>query len=117
MAAEWWQTVDLDLASNTAQSNGLLLTGVLIFPADEAAPIAVPAMTRRRKGGRPPRDDWDLFAAEVVRVMALDAGSIGRTELRRHMKLWAGKNMDPQPNDRTIERKVDALVAASLTAD
>ena len=71
----------------------------------------------RSAGGRPPTHDWDEFTAELVEVMALDKGYITRTELRARMKNWAAEHMEPQPDDRTIEKKIDRLVRPNLTSD
>ena len=61
----------------------------------------------QNKGGRKERDDWLPFDHEVVRRLALDSGNLTLTAFRRIMKQWAADNMQPVPDDRSIERRID----------
>ena len=54
---------------------------------------------------------------EVNRVLALDGGHISRTQLKGRMKTWAAQNMKPTPDDRTIGRKADELVAPDVVPE
>ena len=117
MAAEWWQTVDLDLASNTAQSNGLLLTGVLIFPADEVAAaagegvsVAARALTLAaadRERGKSP--DAALVAAEAsasaVPVVDIEA-------VKSEIGLWMRKYAEGLKAAGKVAKREDAIAAA-----
>jgi hypothetical protein len=46
----------------------------------------------------------------MMRRVALDGGHLTRREFRRVMKEWAARHMDPAPDDRTVERRIDARV-------
>jgi hypothetical protein len=76
----------------------------------EVAPHHGPSTRRRNAGGRPQRADWQLFDQQTVRHVAVNKGSLTRTELRKQMKHWAATNMPDPPDDRTIERRLDYLV-------
>jgi hypothetical protein len=78
-----------------------------------AADEDVRAARERRvgRGGRPAVHDWRPFTTEIIRIAALDGGETTKSELKRRMKAWADLNMESVPEDRTLERKVDELVA------
>jgi hypothetical protein len=82
--------------------------------ASEAPPSVA---LKLNKSGKPERDDWVAFDREMFRRMALDGGNITRREFRRNMKDWAGQNMEPDPDDRTIERRIDRLIPNDLFAE
>ena len=65
----------------------------------------------KHSGGRPPKHDWDPFDQEVSLILARDGLHLTRTELRTRMKDWAAKNMPEPPDDRTIDRHLDAKVS------
>jgi hypothetical protein len=80
-----------------------------VIPSSEPIPAAS-TPPKRNKGGRPERDDWLSFDQEVMRRLALDGGNLTLSAFKRGMKDWAGQNMDPVPDDRTIERRIDRRV-------
>ena len=75
-----------------------------------------PSAPKRRAGGRPERDDWPLFDREMMRRLALDGGSLTLRAFKREMKEWAAQNMDPAPDDRTVERRIDVRAPADVFA-
>ena len=70
---------------------------------------------RSNRGGRPP-GDWTKFDREMIRIIALDAGYLTSTELRKRMKDWAPGHMAKPPADRTIDRHITNLVADGVLA-
>ena len=87
---------------------------VMPVPPVVAPPSAsVEQAKAKHAGGSPGRKDRTTFNQEVTRRAALD-GVGGRTEFRKEMKEWAAGNMDPVPDDRSIERWIDELVPASI---
>jgi hypothetical protein len=79
--------------------------------------LAYPTQHRYRRGGRPPRDDWQPFDQELSRVLSLDGGDLTNRELRKRMKDWAGANMENKPDERTIERHIGKRVPDNLLPD
>ena len=79
----------------------------------ELAPDRKPSS---RRGGRPPRSDWQLIDQQTVREIALGGGNLTRTELRKRMKAFADENITDPPGDRTIERRLDGLVPDDVLA-
>jgi hypothetical protein len=71
---------------------------------------------KRRAGGRPERDDWPVFDQEMMRRLALDGGNLTLRAFKRAMKDWAAQNMDPAPDDRTIERRIDIRAPTDVFA-
>jgi hypothetical protein len=61
-------------------------------------------------GGRPEQYYWQPFDHKVTEILALDGGNLSLRELRRRMRDWADKHMDPRPDDRTLDRHIDRLV-------
>jgi hypothetical protein len=81
-----------------------------------AAPVHAVKPARQNKGGRRERDDWQPFDHEIARRLALDGGDLTLTKFRRMMKEWAAENMQPVPDDRTIERRIDARAPPDVFA-
>ncbi len=77
-------------------------------------PVPPPATSKRNKGGRPEREDWISFDREMMRPLALDGGNLSRTAFRRAMKDWAAHNMQPVPDDRTIDRRIDTRTPSDV---
>jgi hypothetical protein len=88
---EWWTSVRLDIENNTAQANGVTISGILIFSptgpetgaaaapsAAERAPAATgAAATKRRPTGRDYRpDDAPLVAEMRAMIEANEARSV-----------------------------------------
>jgi hypothetical protein len=65
---------------------------------------------RRRRGGAPPRYDWDAFWAEVVRY-AIRNGlhPDGRRGLQQHLEDWTAERWDPPPEASTLRRRMMRL--------
>jgi hypothetical protein len=116
--ADWWRGATLDLERNAATANGTTLTGLVITPPEalQRAPIrgANSEAYRRRSGGRPSTHNWADFRDEVLRFVELDAPRLDLSTLRKRMKDWAELNMQPAPDDRTIEKKIAELLPADL---
>jgi hypothetical protein len=93
---------------------------VALWPAAGASPTtpqpapSAPQPKQRNKGGRPERDDWQPFDYEVSRRLALDGGNQTFTAFRRAMREWAAEHMDQLPDDRSIDRRIDARVPRDI---
>lgn len=118
--AEWWDHAVLDVDASAAEAHGVRYTGILVFPVREtpqAAPPFPPPPETKSRGGRPPKFDWQPFATEMMRRLALDGGDVTRTELKRAMREWSAEHFDPAPDPRSVERMVDHLLPDGITPD
>jgi hypothetical protein len=84
-----------------------------------AAGLQTTSLTPRRrdKGGRRERNDWALFDREMLRRASLDSGDSSLRAFKREMKDWAALNMDPVPDDRTIDRRINARACREMFSE
>lgn len=93
-------------ASNPTTSR--VCSAAVATKIDQPVVTTTKKASTRNKGGHPKRDDWPLFNKRASHLLALDGGNLTRRQFRKQMKEWAAMNMRPAPDDRTIDRYIDA---------
>lgn len=77
---------------------------LLLIKEPEQAP---PKRPSSKKGGRPPKYDWDDFYCEVVRIAnGLDGLPEKQGELEKAMLDWCSQHWNTEPGESTIRTKI-----------
>jgi hypothetical protein len=111
----WWRAEEFPelLRARSSFWAGWLATQGLPVPPEfkTAMPSDIePLPYPKRRGGRPPKFEWDLFWCEVVRVADTPDGLPERIKLHKHMLEYCSKKWgDDAPADSTIREKLAKL--------
>jgi len=93
-----------------------LTEGLIQGPGTKSPEKIVDGLNPSRRGGRPPKYDWDAFWVEVVRIAAmedlpqrLDGLGNDTAKLTTIMKQWCVDTWGGEPDDSAIRRKLSKI--------